>query len=387
MHPHVRRLSEAAAVAAAMAVTVGMVPAGAAPAPATAVPLPTDGTTDVSAPALSSTGRYVAHLAVQRGAVAPPQQVRRTDLRTGTSELLNPSIDGGVASGNYSRPPTISADGSRIAFTSTASRLVPGDTNGRNDAFVRDAATDTTILASVGLGGRPADGDTGMAALSRNGRYVVFTSDATNLVVGSTTTNSDVFLRDLATRTTVAVSVRPDGSPSRGPGATTADVSADGRFVAFASYDTDLVTTDDDDTDSDLYLRNLATGRTRWISAGVPAGANPSGVVISPDAQWVSSRWDDGSLHLTQASTGVTTTVATNGYAVLGSFSSDLGRFVYVSAGQPFVRNLLTGTSVPIPIPAGGFVTTVTVSGNGRLAAFDWTPTSGTATRIFRVAL
>ena len=119
----------------------------------------------------------------------------------------------------------------------------------------------------------------------------------------------------------------------------------------------------------------------------MPPGANPSGVVLSPNGAWVSSRWDDGSLHLTELATGETTTVAADAYAVLGSFSSQLSRMVYVAGGTPYVRDLLTGVASSIPVPAGGDVTTVTISGNGRLAAFDWTPHDGSASRIFRVAL
>lgn len=389
MSGHSRTLSSAAAVAI---VAVAMLPGVADGAPAhraaAAAPQPVAASsmTDVGAPALSWTGRYVAYLAIPHGATSP-QQMRRTDFNTGSSVLLTPSIDGGAADGNYSRPPTISADGTRVGFSSFATRLVAGDTNGANDAFVRDVPAHATLLASVGLGGQPANGDTGMSSLSKNGRYVAFTSSATNVVAGSTTTNSDVYLRDLQTNKTVQVSVRPDGSPSRGPGSNTCDVSQDGKLVAFADYDTDLVTNDDNDTDGDLYVRNMVTGKTRWISPGLPAGANPSGVVISPDGRWVSSRWDDGSLHLTRVSTGATTTVAANGYAVLGSFSSAAGEFVYISGGQPYVHDLTTGADTAIPVPAGGSVTVVTVSGNGAYAAFDWTPADGTASRIFRVAL
>jgi Tol biopolymer transport system component len=392
MTVHVRVLTGATAVAI-MAVAMMPGASGAAPAgpsmaaSSTPVPMPSGPTTDVSAPALSFTGRYLAHVAVPRGVTSPRQQLRRTDLSTGASVLVNRSIDGGVASGGTSLPPTISADGRRIAFSSFATRLVAGDTNGRNDAFVRDLSTRTTLLASVALDGGPANGDTGMAALSTDGRYVAFTSCATDVVAGSTTTNSDVYVRDLQTHHTVQVTLRPDGSPSRGPGASSAAVSGTGTFVAFTDYDTDLVTNDDDDTDADLYVRNTRTGTTRWLSPGLPAGANPSGAVISPNGAWVSSRWADGSLHLTRVPTGVTTTVAPDAYALLGSFSGRLGRFVFLSGGQPYVRDLATGVDTPIPVPAGGSVTTVTVSGNGRFAAYDWVPASGEATRIFRVAL
>jgi Tol biopolymer transport system component len=346
-----------------------------------------DAGTDVYSPALSYTGRYVAHVAIRRGQTPPRQELRRADLTSGGYELLNRSIDGGVASGNYSMPPVISADGSRVAFTSTATRLVQGDTNGRSDAFVRDASTDTTLLTSIAFDGGVANGDSGMTSLSKNGRYAVFTSGGTDVVPGSTTTNFDVYRRDLKNHTTVQVTVRPNGAPSKGPGSTVADVSADGNLVAFNSYDIDLAATDSADHESDLFIRNMTTGKTQWLSAGVPVGANPDGVVISPDGRWVSSRWADGSLHLTRVDTRVTSTVATEGYALHGAFSSQLGRFVFVSAGTPYVRDLATGAVTAINTPSGGFVTTVTISGDGQFAAYDWFPEDGSPSLIFRVAL
>ena len=371
---------------------VVMLPGGAAarqPGPSSASRL--SGTTsdpqfDLGAPALSATGRYVAYLAIRRDDTSR-QQVRRTDLTRGGYELLNPSVDGGVAVGNYSRPPVISGDGSRVAFTSSATRLVRNDGNGLFDAFVRDAGTDTTLLASAALDGGAANGASGMTSLSKSGRYAVFTSSATDVVAGSTTTNGDVYRRDLRTRTTVQVTVRPDGSPSRGPGSTSADVSADGHLVAFNSYDTDLARTDGADQDADLFVRNLTTGRTRWLSKGVPVGADPSGVVISPDGRWVSSRWADGSLHLTRVATGSTSTVTADGYALLGAFSSQLGRFVFVSGGTPYVRDLGTGVDTAVTVPDGGVVTSVSVSGDGRFAAYDWAPDDGGPSVIRRVAL
>ena len=71
------------------------------------------------------------------------------------------------------------------------------------------------------------------------------------------------------------VTVRPNGSPSRGPGSTTTDVSADGNLVAFNSYDTDLAPADGDDGEADLFVRNMNTGLTRWLSAGFPGRGQP----------------------------------------------------------------------------------------------------------------
>lgn len=385
-------------VTAAAALTlmgVAVLPAGAGAATQTGATsgvsapqqVASDAGTDVAAPALSYTGRYVAHVAVRWTQTSPRQELRRADLSTGRSELLNPSIDGGVARGNNSRPPVISADGSRVAFTSSGARLVAGDTNGRFDAFVRDTSSDTTLLASVAFDGDVADGASGMTSLSANGRYAVFTSSSTDVVPGSTRTNSDVYRRDLKSGTTVQVTVRPNGAPSRGPGSTSADVSADGNLVAFSSFNTDLARADGADQEADLFIRNMTTRQTRWLSDGLPVGADPSGVVISPDGRWVSSRWLDGSLHLTRVDSGATTTVTADGYAVLGSFSSQLGRFVYMSGGQPHVRDLTTGVDSVIATPDGGVVTSVTISGNGRFAAFDFAPEDGGASRIYRATL
>jgi hypothetical protein len=85
--------------------------------------------------------------------------------------------------------------------------------------------------------------------------------------------------------------------------------------------------------------------------------------------------------------TGATSTVVADGYALLGAFSSRLGRFVFVSAGQPYVHDLRTGLNTVLTIPTGGSASTVTISGNGELAAYDWFPDDGGASRIFQVNL
>ena len=368
------------------AVVLPGAPGAAEPGPSAATPesVIADPNVDVGAPALSFSGRYVAYLAIQRGQTI--QQLRRTDLDTGGTRLLNPSSRGGVAVGNYSRPPVISGDGTRVAYSTNASDLVAADDNTTADAFVRIVPAQQTRLASVASDGTSGNGAVGMVSMSQNGRYAVFTSTATDLIPGSTTPNPDVFRRDLATGTTTQVTVRPNGSPVTGPGSVSTDVSWNGNLVAFASFNAQLVQ-GDDDSESDLFLRNMSTGTTRLVSTSLPAGANPGGVVLSPNGVWISTRWDDGSLNLTRVATGVSSTVTANGYALHGSFSSRLGRFVYMSGGLPYVRDLGTGVDTAIPVPSGGFVTAVCISGNGRFAAYDWVPDDGSASRILRVAL
>ena len=96
-----------------------------------------------------------------------------------------------------------SAGGSLVAFVSASSALVSDDTNGVRDVFVRDVDTGVTTRVSVGDGGQ-ANGASSNARISADGRYVVFTSQATNLVPGDTNGVSDVFLRDLAAGTTTS---------------------------------------------------------------------------------------------------------------------------------------------------------------------------------------
>lgn len=345
------------------------------------------GDTSVASPALSGTGRYVAYAvsSVDSGG-ALHRRLLRQDRVSGQTEILNRGIAGGVAGGNYSLP-VISASGQRIAFTSNSARLVPGDTNARNDAFVRDAATDTTILSSRAFDGGMSNGAAGATSLSKDGRFAVFTDTGTNVVPGSTTTNSDVFLRDLTMGTTRQVTVRPNGTPSRGPGSNSADVSADGRLVSFVSYNTDLAAVDGQDNEADLFVRDMTTGTTRWLSPALPVGANPSGVVISPDGRWVSTRWEDGSLRLTNVASAKTTQVVPNGYALTGSFTANGRLFGYNAAGKAYVRDLSTGIDTELRTPGGGSAGSVSISGDGTLAAYDWVPLGGGVARIFLVTL
>ena len=118
-----------------------------------------------------------------------------------------------------SNPPTFSANGRYVAFASDATDLVPGDTNGHSDVFVRDLKLHTTYLVSVGPGGIQGNADSYQTAISANGRYVAFDSDASNLVGGDTNGFSDVFVRDRKLQKTYIVSVRPAACWETGPAA------------------------------------------------------------------------------------------------------------------------------------------------------------------------
>jgi Tol biopolymer transport system component len=148
----------------------------------------------------------------------------------------------------------MSADGRFVAFTSEAP-LVPGDTNGVADVFLRDLRAGTTVRVNLTADGRQAGGASYSPMMSADGRHVVFSSDATNLVAGDTNGVADVFLRDLRPGTTVRASLAADGGQGN-DGSYNGVVTRDGRYVAFASAATNLVPGDTNGV-TDAFLRRM----------------------------------------------------------------------------------------------------------------------------------
>jgi hypothetical protein len=165
---------------------------------------------------------------------------------------LSVHSDGSLPDGD-SVVSAMSADGRYVAFASTATNLVDGDTNGVQDVFVHDRATRETTRVSVATGGQEADGSSHDARLSADGRYVVFTSEATNLVPGDQNGVQDVFVHDREDGTTERVSLMADGSESAS-GGRSGRLSRDGRHVAFAPAIGDV--------DDLSFLLDRATGTT-----------------------------------------------------------------------------------------------------------------------------
>jgi Tol biopolymer transport system component len=160
--------------------------------------------------------------------------------------------DNGTQSDSWSYYPSISADGGYVAFSSYASTLVAGDTNGQNDVFVYDRDLDTIARVSVADDGTEADGSSEWAALSADGRYVVFASYASTVVLGDTNAQWDVFVYDRDLDTVERVSVADDGTQSDNYSNLPA-ISADGRYVGFYSYASNLVPGDTNGT-SDVFV-------------------------------------------------------------------------------------------------------------------------------------
>ncbi|MFN0006742.1 MAG: TolB family protein [Planctomycetota bacterium] len=192
-----------------------------------------------------------------------------------TSEVLGNST---------SQSPSISADGIYVAFASTATNLVPGDTNGKSDIILRNRSAGTTLRASVSSSGIQGNGDSFTPSTSADGRYVAFMSFATNLVPGDSNGFTDIFLRDRLTGVTERVSVSAAGVEGNNS-STDPSISADGRFVAFASSATNLVPGDTNNV-KDVFLRDRLNGATVRLSvsgAGVEANGGSSYPSISAD--------------------------------------------------------------------------------------------------------
>jgi Tol biopolymer transport system component len=188
----------------------------------------------------------------------------------------------------------ISADGRFVAFTSAAWNLVGRDTNGTSDVFVHDRSTGRTRLVSVSSVGVEGNRDSEGPAISAHGRVVAFTSDASNLVVGDTNHIADVFVHDRDTGRTTRVSVSSGGVQAAGfptgTGSNSPAISADGRYVAFHSEAQNLVRHDTNDT-FDIFVRDRRLGTTLRVnvsSNGSQANAETLGSpVISPDGRLV----------------------------------------------------------------------------------------------------
>jgi Tol biopolymer transport system component len=181
----------------------------------------------------------------------------------------------------------VSAHGRFVVFSSAASDLVGGDGNDQRDVFVRDMVSGRTALVSVGVGGVQGNGESRQGSISGDGRYVAFTSYASNLLPGDINDSPDVFLRDLRTGRTTLVSVGPRGPADLG--AYQPEISADGGHVAFTSAATNLVAGDTNDT-ADIFVRDLRSRRTERVSVtstGLQSDYYASDATISADGRIV----------------------------------------------------------------------------------------------------
>jgi len=276
----------------------------------------------------------------------------------------------------------MSADGRYVVFQSSATNLVDGisDSNGTSDVFVRDLRAGVTELVSVSAaGGATANGDSFRPSISADGRYVAYQSLATDLVAGVTDGNfgTDVFLRDRRTGTTRLLSAAVGGTSAAAQGAFGPLVSRDGGFVVFSSNSPDIVASPPDtNATSDVFLHDVLRGTTRVISVNAEGTATgngtseASGDVISDDGNVVGFEslatdlvagesdtngefdvfvFDRARRRTALMSARPGTRIAGNDFSFLGAVSGD-GRVVSFSSNA---TDLVVGRSGPIAYTPG----------------------------------
>lgn len=228
--------------------------------------------------------------------------------------------------------PAVSADGRVVAFASYAANLVAGDTNNTIDVFVHDRQSGVTTRVSVGSDGAQGNDISEAPALSADGRYVAFESAASTLVSGDTNGAIDVFVHDRVTGTTSRESVATNGAQAIGfSSRANPSLSADGRLVAFSSLSNTLVVGDTNNT-TDIFVRDRGTGVTTRVSAtpeGSEASSPSSGALLSANGRLVLYQSSGTGVFLHDRQSGTTTRVIdTNGPL---AFSAD-GRYAAISS-------------------------------------------------------
>jgi Tol biopolymer transport system component len=224
-------------------------------------------------PSISADGRYTVFVSDATDLVANDTNGTRDvfifDNQTSLVRRVNMSLQGAQANGASSNP-AVSGDGRFVAFASDATNLIFGDTNGFTDIFVVDTITGAVTRESVGAGGTQANGSSFRPGISADGRYVTFESNATNLTSITTTGTTQIYVRDRTAGTTTLVSQSATGTAGNGVSLQAA-ISGDGRYIAFASDATNLVAGDTNAV-RDVFLRDLSTSTTTRLSVDSSGG-------------------------------------------------------------------------------------------------------------------
>lgn len=246
-------------------------------------------------PIISDDGRYIAFSSQATNLIPTDtshlDDVYLYDRQLNHLELISISLSGSGGNGGSS-PSDVSTDGRYILFTSSASNLHSNDTSNDADIYLRDRQLNLTILVSVNNTGQKGNSYSRYASMSDDGRYIAFESSASNLVVPDTNALSDIFLRDLQTNQVTRINLRRDGSQSFS-GAYNPVISNDGRYVVFSSEDRYLDPNGSNGWD-DVFLYDRQTSQMRLVSLSEHgrAGNRPSGTfysipLVSADGQWV----------------------------------------------------------------------------------------------------
>jgi flagellin-like hook-associated protein FlgL len=269
------------------------------------------------------------------------------DLETGAISRLSTDSSGNQASGGHSYRVTFSPDGQSVLFESHATNLVAGDTNGQEDIFLRNLQTGSVTRVSTDSTGAQATGGQSYGAIfSPDGQSMAFRSGATNLVAGDTNGTDDVFIKNLVTGVVTRVSTDATGTQAVGGASYFPSFSPDGRYLAFSSVATNLVSGDTNGVD-DAFIKDLETGAITRIStdsSGAQAvGGNTYNVRFSSDGQFVV--FESGATNLVAGDTNNQTDI--------------------------FVKNLATGAVTRVSTNASGGQVMIGNSNSPRLSPDD----------------
>jgi Tol biopolymer transport system component len=374
--------------------------------------LPAGGDDNSAAPDLSPDGRFVvftsaANDLVPGGNNFPSLNVFLRDRLNGTTVLASGSVSGTGGGNGNSMLGRTSTNGQFVVFQSDASDLVPNDTNGVTDIFVRDLVAGTMVLVSVSMNGGPANGASTDPVMTPDGRFVAFISSASNLVPGDANGIQDVFVRDLVAGTNYLVSVNAIApSNSANPIMAMPVLTPDGRYVAFFSSATNLVFAVPAASSGEVYVYDRVAGTTTWAStnaaAMVTAALGLSGVPayhprLSDDGRYIAfkagSLASTGAAMILRYDTVAAATTAVNSNGVGWYIESDDssgpemtpdGRFiafvrhegtssliyssVHVWDAQGAADTLVSDNGSGVPTNTTSYMPAI--SANGRLVAF-----------------
>jgi Tol biopolymer transport system component len=362
-------------------------------------------------PDLSADGRYVAFASDASNLVSGDYN-RSTDVFVAdreTGEITRVSINGdGVEGNEYSTNPSISNDGRFVAFESRADNLVDKDINGWEDIFVHDRETGKTTLVSIASDGMQGNLSSHDAIISGDGHFVAFWSNATTLVPNDTNTFRDVFVHDLETSETERLSVSSNGRQGDGD-SRKPDISDDGRFVVFWSQASNLVSTDRN-LSADIFLVDRGEGeitRVNITSTGSEADDDAEDdVSISGNGAFIAFQTSAGNLfgddfsfqnriYLYERETRKVVMISSEESACPSSYCqgatqpvvSGNGRYIAylsdayevddsASSGSIYLHDRAEGATMRITRtfndePLDAFVSELAISDDGRIIAFE----------------
>ena len=331
----------------------------------------------------------------------------------GVNTLVSVNNTGDGQGGNGQSPhdtssknQSVSADGRYVVFTSNASNLVSGDTNGRSDVFVRDLVNGVTTRVNVSNSGVQANDNVNNAnfqgaAISSTGRYVAFTSRATNLIDGQTTSHAQVYMHDRSTGATTIVSKKSDGTLANKDVAGVYGVSDDGRFVVWeGNLLTSLVSTEtniysyfvyltDTQNQTTIVLNHTPSATGQYFINGITMSCDGAFVAYSTRLQLVSGDTDSNEdvylvdLRNGMQVSGITTVSSIDGYDIFPSLSCNGDYLTFQSNGKGLI------TSGPSPSDSylhqllydriNGSITLADTSTSGSIANYDSGNTYGGA--------